>query len=92
MLLIALTVSACAGHAAAQAVKSLLPAEAAAASRLSEGAGDYARMSTTAVPGQAFKIALRVEVTKKPQRAQQVTVSTPVAAAIAHGDVWMVSF
>jgi endo-1,4-beta-xylanase len=91
-LLIAVTGLACAAYAADQAARSLLPAEAVAAFRLSEGAGDYARMATTAVPGQAFKSALRIEVTKKPQRAQQVTVSTPVDAAIANGDVLMVSF
>lgn len=92
VLLVAATMLACAAYAEDQDVKSLLPADVAAASKLSEGAGDYARMSTTAVSGQAFKTALRVEVMRKPQRAQQVTVSTPVDAAIANGDVLMVSF
>ena len=49
-------------------------------------------MSTTAVTGQAFKTALRIDVTTKPQRAQQVAISTPVDAAIANGDVLMISF
>jgi endo-1,4-beta-xylanase len=92
MLLGAMVALACAAFAAAQAAKSLLPAEAAAAFKLSEGAGDYARMSTTAVTGQAFKVALHIEVAKKPQRAQQVAVAIPVDAAIANGDVLMVSF
>ena len=59
----AVTALACGAYAADQAAKSLLPADAAAAFKLSEGAGDYARMSATAVTGQTFKSALRVEVT-----------------------------
>jgi GH35 family endo-1,4-beta-xylanase len=88
----AVTALACGAYAADQAAKSLLPPDAAAAFKLSEGAGDYARMSGTAVTGQTFKSALRVEVTRKPERSQQVTVSAPVSAAISNGDVLMVSF
>ena len=72
--------------------KSLLPPDGIAAFKLSDGAGDYARMSTTTVTGQAFKSALRIEVAKKPERAQQVAISTSVDAAIANGDVLMISF
>ena len=88
----AVMVLACAAFAAGQAAKSLLPTDAEAVFKLSDSAGGYARMSTTAVTGQAFKSALRIEVAKKPERAQQVTISTPVDAAIANGDVLMVSF
>jgi endo-1,4-beta-xylanase len=88
----AVTALACGVYAADQAAKSLLPPDVAAAFKLSEGAGDYARMSGTAVTGQTFKSALRVDVTRKPERSQQVTVSTPVNAAISNGDVLMVSF
>src|SRR5512142_200913 len=79
-------------HAGGQAAQSLLPADASAAFKLIDGGGDYARMSTVAVTGQPFKSALRIEVTRKPERAQQVTISMPVDAAIANGDVLMVSF
>jgi endo-1,4-beta-xylanase len=88
----AVTALACAAYAAGQAPKSLLPADAAATFKLSEGASAYAKLSTTVATGQAFKSALRIEVTTKPERAQQVTVSAPVDAAIANGDVLMVSF
>ncbi len=88
----AVTALACGAYAADQAAKSLLPPDAGAAFKLSEGAGDDARMSGTAVTGQTFKSALRVEVTRKPERSQQVTVSAPVNAAISSGDVLMVSF
>ncbi len=91
-LLGALATLACVAYAAGPAATSLLPADAAAAFRLGEGAGNYARVSTTPVTGQAFKSALRIEVTAKPQRAQDVVISTPVDAAIANGDVLMVSF
>jgi endo-1,4-beta-xylanase len=92
MLLGAVAALACAVYAADQAATPLLPAGAVAAFRFNEGAGDYARLSTTAVTGQAFKSALRIDVTTKPQRAQQVAISTPVDAAIANGDVLMISF
>jgi endo-1,4-beta-xylanase len=92
MLLGAITALACATLAGDQAPRSLLPADAPASFRLNDGAGDYAGMSTTAVTGQAFKSALRIDVTTKPQRAQQVAISTSVDAAIANGDVLMISF
>lgn len=92
MLMGAAMVWTCAGFAADQATTSLLPGDAVAAFRLSEGAGNYARMSTTVVAGQPFKTALRIEVTATPERAQSVMISTPVNAAIASGDVLMISF
>lgn len=84
-------VVACAAFAAGQGATALLPADAASAFTLNDGAGSYARVSTTPVTGQSFKRALRVEVTSKPQRAQEVTLSTKVDAAIASGDVLMIS-
>jgi endo-1,4-beta-xylanase len=92
MMLGAVTALACAAYAAGQAPKSLLPADVAATFKLNDGADAYAKLSTTVAAGQAFKSALRIEVTTKPDRAQQVTVSAPVDAAIANGDVLMVSF
>jgi endo-1,4-beta-xylanase len=92
ILLGAVAALACGAYAADQIAQSLLPGDAAVSFSLSEGAGDYARMSTTAVAGQPFKSALRIEVTRKPERAQQVAVSMPVDAAIANGDVLMISF
>ena len=82
----------CAAFAAGQGATALLTADAASAFTLNDGAGSYARVSTTPVTGQSFKSALRVEVTSKPQRAQEVTLSTKVDAAIASGDVLMISF
>jgi endo-1,4-beta-xylanase len=90
LLLGAVVALAGAAYAAEPPAKSLLPAD--TAFKLSDGAGDYARMATTAVTGRDFKSALRVEVGTRPPRAQQVTVSTPVNAAITGGDVLMVSF
>ena len=92
MLLGVAAVAACAAFAAGQGATSLMPADAASTFKLNDGAGAYARMSTTPVTGQAFKSALRVEVTAKPQRAQEVTLSTKVDAAVASGDVLMISF
>ena len=92
MLLGVAAVMACAAFAVDQSVQSLLPADAAAAFTLNDGAGGFARVSTTPVTGQSFKSGLRVEVTSKPQRAQEVTLSTRVDAAVASGDVLMISF
>jgi endo-1,4-beta-xylanase len=85
-------VVACAAFAAGQGATALLPADPASTFTLNDGAGSYARVSTTQVTGQSFKSALRVAVTSKPQRAQEVTLSTKVDAAIANGDVLMISF
>jgi hypothetical protein len=49
-------------------------------------------MSTTPVTGQPFTTALRIEVAEVPQRAGDVRIAAPVDAAIARGDVLMVSF
>jgi endo-1,4-beta-xylanase len=92
MLIGAVVVWASASHAAGQAATSLLPADAAPSFTLSDGAGDFAKRSTTPVTGQAFKSALRIEIAKKPERSQQVTLSTKVDAAIANGDVLLMSF
>ncbi|MGE5489033.1 MAG: endo-1,4-beta-xylanase [bacterium] len=83
---------ACAAYAADAGAASLLPADSASAFRLSERAGEFARLSTVTVTGQPFSSALRIEVTKKPQRANVVQLSAPVEAAIAGGDVLMISF
>jgi GH35 family endo-1,4-beta-xylanase len=83
---------ACAAHAADAGATALLPADSASAFKLSANAGDYAKMSTAAVTGQPFKSALRIEVTKKPQRTADVQISAPVDAAMASGDVLLVSF
>ncbi|HUP05331.1 MAG TPA: endo-1,4-beta-xylanase, partial [Bryobacteraceae bacterium] len=60
--------------------------------KLSANAGDYATMSTAPVSGRPFKTALKIDVTKKPQRATDVMISAPVDGAVASGDVLMVSF
>jgi GH35 family endo-1,4-beta-xylanase len=60
--------------------------------KLSGSAGEFAKMSTAAVTGQPFKSALHIEVSSKPQRSQDVQIAAPVDAAMASGDVLMVSF
>ncbi len=89
----------CAGFAvlastvyAADTATSLLPADAASAFKLSPNAGEYSSMSTVDVKGQPFSKALRVAVTKKPQRSGDVMISAPVDADLASGDVLLVSF
>ena len=64
-------------YGASPGAAALLPADSAAAFKLSGNAGEFAKMSTAAVAGQPFKSALRIEVAKKPQRS---------------GDVLLVSF
>jgi endo-1,4-beta-xylanase len=87
-----LLLASCAAYAADAGGTALLPADSATAFKLSANAGDYAKMSSAAVTGQPFRTALRIEVTKKPQRAGDVMISTPVDAAMAAGDVLLVSF
>jgi len=82
---------ACAAYGADGAT-ALLPADSASVFRLGRNAAEFAKMSTTAVTGQPFANALRIEVTKKPQRANEVQIAAPVDAAMASGDVLLVSF
>src|ERR1039458_5131732 len=81
-----------AAYGADPGFKALLPADSASAFKLSANADDYAKMSTAAVIGRTFSNALRIEVTKKPQRTADVQISAPVDAAMATGDVLLVSF
>jgi GH35 family endo-1,4-beta-xylanase len=92
ILSVGLAALACAARGAETGAKSLLPADSASAFRLSANAGEFAKMSTEEVKGQPFSKALRIEVTKKPQRPQDAQIATPVDAAMASGDVLMVSF
>ena len=70
----------------------LLPADSASTFKLSGAAGDFAKMSTATVAGQPFSSALRIEVTKKTARPADVQITAPVDAAMASGDVLLVSF
>ena len=83
---------ACAAPGAENGAKGLLPADSITLFRLSAGAGEFVKMSTAEVKGRPFSKALRIEVTKKPQRTQDVQIAVPVDAAMAGGDVLMVSF
>jgi endo-1,4-beta-xylanase len=87
-----LAVLACAAYADDTGATALLPADSASVFKLSGSAGEFAKMSTSAVTGQPFKSALRIEVSRKPERSQDVQISAPVDAAMASGDVLMVSF
>jgi len=89
-LSVALTSLACAAYGAD--ATSLLPADAVSAFRLSSSAGEFAKMSTAAATGQPFSKVLRIEVAKKPQRSADVQIAAPVDAAMASGDVLLVSF
>jgi endo-1,4-beta-xylanase len=92
ILSVGLAALACAAHGAETGAKALLPADSASAFRLNANAGEFAKMSTAAVTGQPFSKALRIEVTRKPQRPEDVQIVAPVDAAMASGDVLMVSF
>ena len=70
----------------------LLAADSGPAFKLSGAAGGSARLTNQPVTGQPFKTALRIEVTKKPERPTDVQISTPIDAAMAAGNVLMVSF
>jgi len=76
----------------ADGATALLPSDSAPLFKLGANAGEYAKMSTAAVKGQPFADALRVEVTKKPQRSQEVQLVAPVDGAVKSGDVLLVSF
>ena len=82
----------CAAFGADPGTTALLPADSTPVFKLSANAGDYATMSTAPVTGQPFKTALRIQVTKKPQRATEVQIAAPVDADVASGDVLLVSF
>lgn len=87
-----MTAFACAAHGADAGATALLPADSASAFRLSGSNGEFAKMSTAAVTGQPFSSLLRIEVTRKPQRPGDVQIAAPVDAAMASGDVLLVSF
>jgi GH35 family endo-1,4-beta-xylanase len=70
----------------------LLPADATSTFKLNSAAGEFATMSTAAISGQPFSTTLRIEVTKKPARPADVQIAAPVDAALASGDVLLVSF
>src|SRR6185437_2030868 len=79
-------------HAADSPGTSLLPADSVPEFKLSASAGENATMSVASVSGQPFAKALRIQVTRKPQRAADVLISAPVNAALASGDVLLLSF
>ena len=79
-------------YAAGSGVTALLPPDSAAIFRLSGNAAGFATMSPVAVTGQAFPTALRIEVTARPRRSQDVQIAATVDAAMASGDVLLVSF
>lgn len=82
----------CAAYAVDTQPTALLPADSAAAFKLSSAAGEAAKMSTVVVKGQPFSSALRIEVSVKARRAADVLISAPTGASTASGDVLMVSF
>ncbi len=77
---------------AAEGPTVLLPSDSTAMLKLSGAAGPSARITNAPVSGQPFQTALRIEVTKKPERPNDVQVSTPIDATMAAGDVLIVSF
>ncbi len=87
-----LAACAAAAYGADSGATALLPADSASLFKLGANAADYAKMSTAPIAGQPFKTALRIEVAKKPQRSGDVTLSAPVDAAMANGDVLLVTF
>jgi len=82
----------CVGHAADIGGTALLPPNASSYFKLNSSAGQFANMSMTPVTRQPFPTALHIEVTTKPQRAADVQLTAPVDAAMASGDVLLVSF
>jgi endo-1,4-beta-xylanase len=92
LLTAGLAVLACTAYAEDTGATALLPADSASVFRLSGSAGEFAKQSTAAVTGQPFTSALRIEVSRKPERAQDVQIAAPVDAAMARGDVLMISF
>jgi hypothetical protein len=66
-------------YAADTGATALLPADSASVFRLSGSAGEFAKMSAATVTGQPFQSALRLEVSRKPGRSQDVQIAAPVA-------------
>ena len=85
-------VLACSASGADDGATALLPADSVSAFKLSDNAGQYATVSTATVTGQQFSKALRVVVTEKPERTSQVQLAAPVDAAMADGDVLLITF
>lgn len=88
----ALLALASAASGADPSATSLLPADSLSIFNLSSAAGEFAKISTVAAAGQPFAKALRIEVGKKPQQGTAVQIAAIVDAAMATGDVLMVSF
>ena len=88
----ALAALACAAYGADAGATALLPANSASVFQLSSSAAGFAKMSTAPISGQPFSSALRIEVAKKSQRPADVEIATTVDAAMASGDVLLVSF
>ena len=86
---LALTGAACGAKTGAAA---LLPSDSVSAFKLSANADQYATMSTATVTGQHFSKALRIAVTEKPERTMDVQIAAPVDAAMADGDVLLITF
>jgi GH35 family endo-1,4-beta-xylanase len=59
---------------------------------MSANAGEVATIATAAVTGRPFANALRIEVARKPPQSGAVQIVAPVDAAMAVGDVLMLSF
>jgi endo-1,4-beta-xylanase len=91
LLCAGLAAFACAAHADSGPI-ALLPPDSISVFRLSDAAGEFARMSVATVSDQQFQSALRLEVSKKPARPQDVQISAPLTAAVATGNVLLVSF
>jgi endo-1,4-beta-xylanase len=87
-----LAVLACAAYGADAGATSLMPADSISTFKLGSNAADFAKMSAAPVTGQPFSKALRIEVAKKPQRPGEVQIAAPVDAAMASGDVLLVTF
>ena len=92
ILIVGLAALACAARGAQTGAQALLPPDSASVFRLNASAGEFAKMSIADVKGQPFLKSMRVEVIKKPQRTQDVQITAPVDAAMASGDVLMISF
>jgi GH35 family endo-1,4-beta-xylanase len=92
LLCAGLAAFACAAHADDSGPIALLPPDSAFAFRLSDAAGEFAKLSVATVSGQPFQSALRLEVSKKPARSQDVQISAPLTAAVTSGSVLMISF
>ncbi len=86
---LALAGPACGGDTAATA---LLPSDSVSTFKLSASADPYATLSTATVTGQPFSKALRIVVAEKPERTTEVQIAAPVDAAVADGDVLLVTF